>query len=91
MSTADEIDTLKNLIQKLEKERDQKHLKKKVLGFTLSIINSGNGFPQWRAYGCYEGKRANIYIGSDPEKAEEKIRVWVEKNPHFKKFVEQNQ
>lgn len=88
MQITAEIETLQKLISKLEKERDNQHHKKKVLGFTLSLLNSGNGFPQWRAYGCYKGKSANIYVGKNPEAAEEKIRAWVNKHPHFKPYIE---
>lgn len=90
MSNTEEIQTLQKLIAKLEAERDEKHNKRKVLGFKLSKLKDGNGTPQWRAYGCYLGKNANIYVGKDPEKAEEKILAWVKKHPHFQPFVTQN-
>lgn len=85
-----QVEVLEELIAKILEEQKQQYQGKKVLGFTLSLLKDGNGRPQWRAHAWYNGKSANIYIGKDAQKAEKKIRTWVEKHPHFKSFLEKN-
>lgn len=85
-----EIETLKKLISKLERQQKEEYKGKKILGFTLSLQKDGSGRPQWRAYTWYKGKRANVYIGKDAEQAEKKIKVWVTKNLHFLPLVQDN-
>lgn len=84
----DEIETLRRLADELEEKRNKEYLGKKVLGFTLIRSKNGNGMLQWRAYTYYKGKKANVYIGKDPRKAEEKIREWVVNHEYFAPLVE---
>ena len=79
----DEIETLRRLADELEEKRNRQYLGKKLLGFTLTRGKNGNGILQWRAYTYYKGKKASVYVGKDPRKAEEKIRKWVTNNKHF--------
>lgn len=85
-----QIDVLHSLITKLQDEQKEEYKGQKILGFKLSIHKDGSGKPQWRAYGWYKGKSANIYIGKDAEKAEKKIKAWVKKHPHFEQFIREN-
>ena len=57
----------------------------KILGFALSQEKKADrSVAHWYARKKLDGKMIRIYIGTEPDKAEEKIQAWLEKRPEVK-------
>lgn len=84
----DELAELKEKITRIEAEKLSEFRGKEVLGFKLSEVNSkdsksGKKYASWKAYLCQDGKRHVVHVGSDPRKAEDKIKKYLEKYPQL--------